>query len=450
MTTAIAARYPSSWMLHPPGISTWRQPGHPRVEPAPGRPGRRRGARVLLRCYANSDPVNIAKAPTWGDTLKGAFFWGNPKNWDSVPRSWYWTMIFAFLKVVGVTGGYRGRANFGKRESGLEPLLRLREAASQAVDATASEHVDRFPDLARHIASDGTGTGLAVVVPAYARGLNDVDELRATLEALAKQTMAPEAVLIVDDASPVDLSPALADWPHAGKLAHVRMKQNTGPAGARSVGLRLLRSWAAGRRLVICLTDSDAVPHGRWCEALFEAQSLFPGIFCGPTLSLVDSHIGRFHDHFGNLNGRWRWQDQPAVLLYGCTCNFSVDTSAVKLQEFDPIFSRAGFEDIEFCWRARKSLGVLTRYCEGAHVYHEYDRGLSGLYKQFWKYGNTEPIMAWMHPDFSFQGSKSLVTGFRDPRLQVLAASMPQGPNAEAAKAIFERIMRLFKQVQPV
>jgi GT2 family glycosyltransferase len=359
-------------------------------------------------------------------------------------------MIFVVLKVVGIIGGYRGRANFGKRESGLEPLLRLREDASLAVDATASEHVDRFPDLAHCIAGDGTSTGLAVVVPAYARGLNDVEELRATLEALAKQTVVPEAVLIVDDASPVDLSPALDDWPHAGRLAHIRMKQNTGPAGARSVGLRLLRSWAAGRRLVICLTDSDAVPHGRWCEAMLEAQGLFPGIFCGPTLSLVDSHVGRFHDHFGNLNGRWRWEDQPAVLLYACTCNFSIDTSAVKLQEFDPIFSRAGFEDIEFCWRARKSLGVLTRYCEGAHVYHEYDRGLSGLYKQFWKYGNTEPIMAWMHPDFSFQGSHSLVTGFRDPRLPVLAASMPQGPNAEAAKAIFEKIMRLFKRVQPV
>jgi len=358
-------------------------------------------------------------------------------------------MVFVFLKVVGTVGGYRGRANFSK-QSGLKPLLQRRENASSVVDATAAEHMDSFPDLAQRIANDETSIGLAVVIPAYARGSNDVDELRATLDALAQQTVVPEAVLIVDDASPVDLSPALADWPHTGRLAHVRMKQNTGPAGARSVGLRLLRSWAAGRRLVICLTDSDAVPHGRWCEAMLEAQRLFPGIFCGPTLSLVDSHVGRFHDHFGNLNGRWRWEDQPGVLLYGCTCNFSVDTSAVGPLEFDPVFSRAGFEDIEFCWRARKSRGVLTRYCEGAHVRHEYDSGLSGLYNQFWKYGNTEPIMAWMHPDFSFQGSRPLVTGFRDPRLRVLAANMPQGPNAAAAKAVFEKIMGLFKPPQPV
>ena len=27
---------------------------------------------------------------------------------------------------------------------------------------------------------------------------------------------------------------------------------------------------------------------------------------------------GRFHDHFGNLNGRWSWEDPKDVLLYGC------------------------------------------------------------------------------------------------------------------------------------
>lgn len=89
-----------------------------------------------------------------------------------------------------------------------------------------------------------------------------------------------------------------------------------------------------------------------------------------------------------------------------------------------------------------------VRYCEQALMYHQYDHGPVGLYRQFWKYGHTEPallhrlwamsdlifwfkvgltcgrsihltdgvstpqsapqepIMAWMHPDFSFQGEK--------------------------------------------
>ena len=32
----------------------------------------------------------------------------------------------------------------------------------------------------------------------------------------------------------------------------------------------------------------------------------------------VPGATGRFHDHFGNLNGRWSWEDPKDVLLYGC------------------------------------------------------------------------------------------------------------------------------------
>merc|ERR1719330_1473321 len=117
--------------------------------------------------------------------------------------------------------------------------------------------------------------------------------------------------------------------------------------------------------------------------------------------------------------------------------------------EFDPVFSRPGFEDIELCWRARQELKVLTRYCEAARVYHEYDRGLVGLYCQFWKYGNTEPIMAWMHPDFSFQGTRTVTAGFQDPRLQVLRQSIPEGAG-DAATRVFARLSALFDPLKPL
>jgi len=277
---------------------------------------------------------------------------------------------------------------------------------------------------------------LAVVLPTLARSAADVEEVRATLRALFRQTRRPDVVLLVDDGSSADLSPALGAWEDAESLALVRMRRNTGPAGARSVGLRLLRQWAGDRRAVVCLTDSDAMPDDRWCEAMLKAQMLFPGIFSGPTLSCDRSHTGRFHDHFGNLNGRWRWDDLPGVLLYGCTVNFSVDLQAVGDMEFDPVFSRPGFEDIEFCWRARTERRVLTRYCESARVYHQYDQGLVGLYRQFWKYGNTEPIMAFMHEGFSFQGSRPVVAGFQDPRMEALRSSVPAGAEETAAQAI--------------
>eukprot|EP00971_Amphidinium_carterae_P069606 1377586-Amphidinium_carterae.1 len=41
-------------------------------------------------------------------------------------------------------------------------------------------------------------------------------------------------------------------------LGHVRMAANTGPSGARTVGLRLLRKWAGLRRVIACFTDSPS------------------------------------------------------------------------------------------------------------------------------------------------------------------------------------------------
>lgn len=414
----------------------------------PGGSARRRNGRSVLpprRVLANSTPENIARPPTWRETLRGAIFWARPQHWDHVPRSRYLTLVFMLFKVVGTIGGYRGRAHFARR-SGLKVVDAIRREAADAVDATSEDFAEKFPSVAARVAGAGPSSApcLAAVLPTFARTPADLEEFAATLAALREQTKPPEVVVVVDDASPADLSPALSAWQDDSSIAHVRMSANTGPAGARSVGMRLLRRWASGRRVLACFTDSDAAPGADWCEAMRSAQEQFPGIITGPTLSRDASHTGRFHDHFGSLNGRWKWDDLPAVLLYGCTCNFSVDLSLLRDLEFDPVFRRPGFEDIELCWRARKEHKVLTRYCEGARVYHEYDRGLVGLYKQFWKYGNTEPIMAHLHPDFSFQDSRPVVAGFKDPRVQALQSSIPPGAEAAGAQVI-RKLQGLFR-----
>lgn len=368
---------------------------------------------VPTKALANSGD-DIARAPTWKDTLKGALFWANPNHWDKVPQSFRWKLTFIFFKVVGTIGGYRGRAAFA-RKSGLKPLMKRREEALAVVESTTEASTGLFPKVEQRLREAKDSHAVAVLLPAFARTAQDVAELRATLAALAQQTREPDVVLVVDDGSLADLEAATEAWPNDG-LALVRLHQNVGPAGARSVGLRLLRKWARGREVVVCLTDSDAAPDVHWVEEMWEAQRGRPGILSGPTLSVDQSATGRFHDHFGNLNGRWSWEDPKDVLLYGCTCNFSVNLNSVGKEEFDPIFSRPGFEDIEFCWRLRVEKNVFTRYCEKALMYHQYDHGPVGLYRQFWKYGHTEPIMAWMHPDFSFQGSRPVTKGFKDPR----------------------------------
>ncbi|CAE7741282.1 unnamed protein product, partial [Symbiodinium sp. CCMP2456] len=355
-----------------------------------------RGRWVVRRALANSSQDDIARAPTWKDTLKGAIFWANPSHWDKVPASPYWRFTFIFLKIVGTIGGYRGRAAFARR-SGLKGLMQKRDEALGVVQMAYEFSVDAFPAAAERLRAAASATPwagtdcVAVILPNYARSKQEVEELRATLLALQAQKRPPDVVIVVDDHSPVSAKDALKAWKDSESLAFVQLWKNVGPAGARSVGLRLLRQWARGMDVVVCLTDSDAAPDPGWTEAMLKAQNMSPGIVSGPTISVDRSHTGRFHDHFGNLNGRWTWDDEKDVLLYGCTCNFSVDLNSIGDAEFDPIFSRPGFEDIEFCWRLREERGVYTRYCDDAKMFHQYDRGPVGLYKQFWKYGHTAP-----------------------------------------------------------
>mmetsp|Transcript_93733 Transcript_93733/g.260956 ORF Transcript_93733/g.260956 Transcript_93733/m.260956 type:complete len:460 (+) Transcript_93733:3-1382(+) len=352
---------------------------------------------------------DLVRTPDWWEALSSSLSAACPNQWEERPNSLYWTLVFMVLAFAKTLGGYCGRAAFA-RQCGSRPLTAQlkarRERAAAEVSKTFEAHAGRFPAAAKSLQTVEGRPSLAVVLPVYCRSEADVAEFRRTLAALAEQTLSPDLVVVVDDASPADSAPALGAWLGSAGFASVRMSQNCGPAGARSVGLRLLRHWAQGRHVVACLTDSDAVPDRGWCEAMLDAQMRNPGIVSGLTFSAEDSYAGRFHDHFGSLNGRWTWQDPPGVLLFGPTCNLSVSLVALDEMEFDPVFPRPGYEDVEFCWRARMKHGVLTRFCARACIYHEYDTGIAGVYGQFFKHGQTQPIMTWIDPTLSFAGSR--------------------------------------------
>lgn len=83
-----------------------------------------------------------------------------------------------------------------------------------------------------------------------------------------------------------------------------------------------------------------------------------------------------YHDVFGTLNGR---SLPDRSLLYGCTCNLSIDTTIVNIM-FDESFPLASFEDVEFCVRARKH-GLHLKYEPKAIVQHFYEASLIGLFR---------------------------------------------------------------------
>lgn len=83
-----------------------------------------------------------------------------------------------------------------------------------------------------------------------------------------------------------------------------------------------------------------------------------------------------YHDLYGTLNGRVA---KDGTLLYGCTCNLSIDAREVGLS-FDEDFRDAAFEDVDFCVRARKN-GIALRFSSTATVRHHYTSSVTGLFR---------------------------------------------------------------------
>ncbi|CAJ1453913.1 unnamed protein product, partial [Effrenium voratum] len=303
-------------------------------------------------------------------------------------------------------------------------------------------HLEMFPQVADRLRQSTGKQATAVVLPTLVRTPQDVKELKATLSALASQTQPPDAVILVDDFSPQNLQEKEL-WQGPG-LALVRLHQNVGPAGARTVGLRLLRQWARGRDVVVCLTDSDAAPDKNWIEQMQLAQQRRPGIVCGPTLSVDKSHTGRFHDHFGNLNGRWSERF--------CTCNFSVDLNSIgddtwqdvgdrringflgkTRAEFDPIFSR----DVAKEWEA--SPGLTTPRC--GNVMEELEELRDALLDRFEEVGDRLSLVAFQDEVRSMQKRSSTPAFWAE----VLEAHSEGGPGSLSISEVTVLLLALLR-----
>ena len=96
---------------------------------------------------------------------------------------------------------------------------------------------------------------IAVVVPVY----NRARTIFATLQSVAKQTLAPSALVVVDDGSTDDLEASIEQWRREANpdfRVILRKQANQGAAAARNHGLRLVPE----AQLVAFLDSDDAWP----------------------------------------------------------------------------------------------------------------------------------------------------------------------------------------------
>lgn len=96
---------------------------------------------------------------------------------------------------------------------------------------------------------------IAVVIPVY----NRARTIFATLRSVAKQTLAPSALVIIDDGSSDDLAASIDQWCREAQPTFpviLRKQANQGAAAARNHGLRLVPE----ATLVAFLDSDDAWP----------------------------------------------------------------------------------------------------------------------------------------------------------------------------------------------
>lgn len=238
------------------------------------------------------------------------------------------------------------------------------------------------------------------MIPYFARNARHVAQLLRAVDSVVPQLRCTDVLIVVDDGSSEPLHVCTAEQlsRHARSILMVR-QDNAGPAAARNKGLSLARQLGA---TTVCLLDADVVASPGWIEAMRTAQAQRPGIYGGTTRSLSRaSFIGRFHDTMGTLNGRSALEP-PGTLLYSPTCNMSLPTMLGTVQAaFDEDFPCAAFEDVEFCVRVRKmSPPWYTTSVPGAIVYHDFATTIIGLWSEFFRYGQSHPLMLQKHPEY--------------------------------------------------
>lgn len=210
---------------------------------------------------------------------------------------------------------------------------------------------------------------ISVIVLAW----NGEKFLEPCLAALLSQEYAPFEVIVVDNAS-TDASVVIVQT-FAPRVRVIRNDYNLGFAGGNNVGLRV----AQGD--IVILLNQDTVVQPGWLQAI-------AGTFTEPTIGIVGCKglypDGRGFQHAGGIvdpataftrhigwgeadTGQYDLQSEPDYVTGSA---FAIHRRVLqKLEGLDEQFHPAFFEEIDYCYRARR-LGFCVIYQPRAVLYH--------------------------------------------------------------------------------
>lgn len=281
-----------------------------------------------------------------------------------------------------------------------------------------ARHLGRYsPGYGVPMPSDGSGASVSVVVPAHNAGAT----LGPALASVARQTVTPTQVLVVDDSSTDDTAAVARGAPL--ELEVIPTDGPLGPAGARNAGTsHAIGEWVA-------FLDADDVWHPRKLEVQLETARRQPGA----VLVATDWVRGTPPTPIGPVGMR--------VLRTGHILSLNRFQTSTVLVRRDVLSSVGGFdptldgaEDWDL-WLRASALGPVVRlvwpfvgYADQTTSYSKdtwrvYDRMLEMLSRQKGQWGGTDrewdALLAWHHLRFAVA---FLLSGDQDHLRQVGAA----------------------------
>jgi GT2 family glycosyltransferase len=246
---------------------------------------------------------------------------------------------------------------------------------------------------------------ISVIIPVRNRS----EALLSCLQALAAQDFFPSQfeVLVCDDGSTEDLSPAIAPARVLGLDIHLLRQGPRGPAAARNMGIRHAR----GR--LIAMTDSDALPGRMWLQSLFEALESDP-----QAVGVEGKVCANNQGQFGPLG------DGPTNLAGGvfltCNCAYRRDV-LLRIGGFDETFPYPAYEDTELAARAQ-DVGRIIWQPRAIVMHPERKLTLADVFKKL-KHWEYVVVMGYRYGYLAWKQYPS-----RYPRLRVVLLSIAALP----------------------
>lgn len=216
---------------------------------------------------------------------------------------------------------------------------------------------------------------ISIVIPAH----NAESTLASLLAALSAQVDArDDAETILVDSGSIDRTREIA----SGAGVRIVAASRSGASAARNAGVR------AARGALIAFLDSDCIPQPGWLEAIVEPFQSVPaiGVAGGRVLAAPPAGLLQL---YAQQAGYYISQEislahpfLPYVLTANCCYRHEV---IERLGGFDETL-RSG-EDTALAWRMQLELGLEVTYVPAAVVEHVHRSTLTGIWRQWVRYG---------------------------------------------------------------